>query len=251
MGFIVEFVIAVLATAVVLWLFFNHRSTLFWKRIDYVYVIITIIGGTVAVANVSISHYTTELQQNATIKNETLDHLRDFVDTGNVECNRRNERRNEQRNAHIGGIINPFDHDQELDQNFKITPWEGLPWELTDLTEPECEFIKRVYDAVRNGKLETVLIQKYPLGAQGSWVGKKALVEIRSEIEKINSLSDRTGGLEENISSLYLFSILKICHLCCLDLASECDLPKHISTSKRNRKNNDVMRQRALLAKRP
>jgi len=226
-GLVFEFVITVIVIAVASWLLFKKRSPVFWKQTDYVYLIFTIIGGIVAMADLSISNLAKELQQNKIIIDETSSRLRDYVAIGVSQCSIRKAKRdaddaavNARRDEHIGGIIKPpddiksltpFKESSDKDPSAGIKLWAlGLP-QFIGLNESDCTFLQNVSAAITSNSLSVMAddAQSYQADGEGGKWSKDAIEAIASDIESINNYSDRDDELEAYLSPLKLLSILK------------------------------------------
>jgi hypothetical protein len=198
----------------------QKKSSVFWKKTDYAYLIFTIIGGIAAAADLSISNWTKELQKNQIISDEIFSNLRDYVGIGVSECRRLEAQKdvsNAQHDDHVGGVIMKFNtkpHNSDQEDGFKKsypnTKLLGVLPQFVDLTESDCAFLQRVSDAITSNSLNLMGFELQSYQTNGyEKTAKSPMGVIVSEVEEINNYSDRDDELGESLSSLKYLSILK------------------------------------------
>jgi hypothetical protein len=218
-GLVIEFLITVAVIAAGSWLLFKKRSSVFWKKTDYAYLIFTIIGGMAAAADLAISSWSKEIQENKIIVDETSNHLRDYVAIGADSCrsiNAQRDARNAQRDDHIGGIIRPleakpFNSFEGYKKNlYGAEKLVGSP-QFVDLSESDCTFLQHVSDAITSDTLRLMVFeaQSHQIDRESRKWSKDPIEVIASDIEEIGKYSDRADELETSLSSLKYLSLLK------------------------------------------
>jgi hypothetical protein len=78
-GLAIEFVVVVALVSTGMWLVCSNWSSVFWKRTDYAYFLLTILGGAVGAADLAVSNWTKELQQIQLASLSNMVDLRGYV----------------------------------------------------------------------------------------------------------------------------------------------------------------------------
>ena len=140
-GLAIEFLAVVVVVFAALWWTCKNRSAVFWKRTDYAYFLLTILGGAAGAADLAISN----CEQNQITLLSNLIDLRGYVSYAVVRCNQPKPRRSSPE------IIIPKDTDisgADVDKYVKGTEAYARP-----LTDEECGVARTIASDLESNSL--------------------------------------------------------------------------------------------------
>lgn len=195
--FVGVFVTTVAIVAVLMWLKFRNRTLLFWRRMEYAYLLFTVIGGAAAAADLALSNWAKDLQQAQTRTLLIEDELKSVVNNGAALCRtvrEFNRLRTEKKDEKKNGILNPNDIGGD-----SADIQMSIPFAIANtLSESECGSLNKLRELLESNQIDQ-MIDVHNIDSE--FVNRK-LKELEAEYS-------RGKDLKKDLSSYGLFSALR------------------------------------------
>jgi hypothetical protein len=213
-GLVGEFLAFVSFASPVLWFTCQNRSPVFWRRTDYAYFVLAILGGIAGAADLAFNNWTKQSEQ---IQMNMLSNgmlLRGYVTSALLICEK--QKAQDKERAQFGpGVINP---NKEPNETYYY-PWDligpGISSLLKSLSARDCQMVDHIWSDIQKDTLQGSV--KY--GFNYSTIAAKISFFWTSDFDLMKKISlsitqivdgqAKERAIKEELSVLSYFSILK------------------------------------------